>query len=203
MPKVFCGFARWVVVVVMRCLFASAFPVCPSPGGRSQAVVFFKGNDMKLKHVAAAALLALGAASAQAISVTTNANLGTVGSAAESFGGFTILDSGSFSYAYSFTLDSLSNLSGGLTGLLGNVNFTGVSIGGTTAALTPAKTFSFSDMAAGHYTMVVNLTSSSFLGHAWGGSMMAQPVPEPQTVAMLLAGLGLMGAVAARRRRPQ
>jgi hypothetical protein len=51
--------------------------------------------------------------------------------------------------------------------------------------------------------------NSSFV--AWGGSpfattklaqaTLAAPVPEPETYAMLLAGLGVVGAVA-RRRKP-
>lgn len=39
-------------------------------------------------------------------------------------------------------------------------------------------------------------------GHYWTqdfGTLAAQPVPEPETYAMLLAGLGLLGAVARRR----
>ncbi len=155
---------------------------------------------MQLKHVAAAALLALGAASAQAVTTTVNPNLGTVGSAEEYFGGVTVFDKGSFSYAYTFTLDNVSTLTGDLDKLWGNVSFTGVSIGGTSAALAAGDTFSFANMAAGTYTLLVSLNSKSFT-HGWGGSLVAAPVPEPQTVAMLLAGLGLMGAVAARRRR--
>lgn len=35
-----------------------------------------------------------------------------------------------------------------------------------------------------------------------GGSVPVNPVPEPETYAMLLAGLGLMGAVIRRRSAP-
>lgn len=34
-----------------------------------------------------------------------------------------------------------------------------------------------------------------------GGSVLAAPVPEPETYAMLLAGLGLMGAISRRRKQ--
>ena len=157
---------------------------------------------MNLKHVAAAALLAVGAASAQAVTVNLNPNLGAVGSAEETIGGFGLLDRGSFSYLYNFTLDSTSNLSGDLDVLWGGISFTGVSIGGASAALSPSNSFSFADLAAGTYTMVVNLRSTTW-SHGWAGSVMAQTVPEPQSVLMLLAGLGVMGAMAARRRRFQ
>lgn len=161
---------------------------------------------MQVKHVAAAAILALGAASAQAITstqgvtLTFNPNLGTVGTAEEYFGGGAVFVKGSFNYAYNFTLDNKSSLTGDLDKLFGKLTFTGVSIGGTSAALSPDYSFSFADMAAGTYTMLVSLNSTSWK-HGWSGSLVAQPVPEPQSVAMLLAGLGLMGAVAARRRR--
>ncbi|WP_138513422.1 PEP-CTERM sorting domain-containing protein [Rhodoferax bucti] len=50
------------------------------------------------------------------------------------------------------------------------------------------------------------LTSANWDGLNWGGDLafrmeLTTPVPEPETYAMLLAGLGLMGAVARRRRK--
>lgn len=47
---------------------------------------------------------------------------------------------------------------------------------------------------------LVSFTACS-VGSAYGGQCMTLPVPEPETYAMLLAGLGLVGAVA-RRRHP-
>ena len=35
------------------------------------------------------------------------------------------------------------------------------------------------------------------------GSVLSQPVPEPETYAMMLAGLGLLGAIARRRKAGQ
>ena len=48
-----------------------------------------------------------------------------------------------------------------------------------------------------HYLNITGVTSGS-LGGAYSGSI-AAAVPEPETYAMLLAGLGLMGAVVRRR----
>ena len=52
-------------------------------------------------------------------------------------------------------------------------------------------------LTGGHYLNITGVTSGS-LGGAYSGSI-AAAVPEPETYAMLLAGLGLMGAVVRRR----
>lgn len=38
-------------------------------------------------------------------------------------------------------------------------------------------------------------------GASYGGNIVATPVPEPESYAMLLAGLGVMGAIAVRRNK--
>lgn len=52
--------------------------------------------------------------------------------------------------------------------------------------------------AAPYYLNIVGVTSGT-LGGAYNGSIEVTPVPEPEAFAMLLAGLGLMGAVVRRR----
>ncbi|SOD40075.1 FxDxF family PEP-CTERM protein [Nitrosovibrio sp. Nv4] len=52
-------------------------------------------------------------------------------------------------------------------------------------------------LTGGHYLNITGVTSGS-LGGIYAGSI-AAAVPEPETYAMLLAGLGLMGAVVRRR----
>ncbi len=49
-----------------------------------------------------------------------------------------------------------------------------------------------------YYVNVTGVTSGS-MGGAYNGAIQLAPVPEPETYAMLLAGLGLMGAVVRRR----
>ena len=119
------------------------------------------------------------------------------------------------------TLLSASNVVGGLGSGLGTI--TGVVPGYPTFSLTlspisftsfsltnilPSSTpliataslpsFSFSNLAAGTYQMAVSGNVSGF------GAAFAQytvtAVPEPETFAMLLAGLGLMGTIARRRK---
>ena len=52
-------------------------------------------------------------------------------------------------------------------------------------------------LAQGTYSL--NLTGTAAKGGTYNVNLLAAPVPEPETYAMLLAGLGLMGAVARRR----
>lgn len=52
--------------------------------------------------------------------------------------------------------------------------------------------------AAPYYLNITGVTSGT-LGGAYSGSIEVSPVPEPESFAMLLAGLGLMGAVVRRR----
>ncbi len=61
-------------------------------------------------------------------------------------------------------------------------------------------------LAAGSYTAFVggsDYASQSAASHAYGilGTIAVSPVPEPETYAMLLAGLGLMGAATRRRKQ--
>lgn len=53
-------------------------------------------------------------------------------------------------------------------------------------------------LAGPAYLNITGVTSGS-LGGLYSGSISVTPVPEPEAYAMLLAGLGLMGAVVRRR----
>jgi len=68
--------------------------------------------------------------------------------------------------------------------------------------LTPAD-FSFAGLTAGTYQLVVSGTlTSGYKGGSWGGNLntVSQPVPEPETYALMLAGLGAVAFVARRRK---
>jgi len=52
----------------------------------------------------------------------------------------------------------------------------------------------------GTYTIVVAGTGITGSTASYGGNVVATPVPEPETYAMMLAGLGAIGFVVARRR---
>lgn len=60
-------------------------------------------------------------------------------------------------------------------------------------------TLSADSLALGNYYLQVTGTMVSDTSAAFGGAVMLQPVPEPETYGMLLAGLGLVGWMARRR----
>ncbi|RZJ10752.1 MAG: PEP-CTERM sorting domain-containing protein [Rubrivivax sp.] len=155
---------------------------------------------MKLKSLAAASLVALGVTGAQATTLVD-----TFGGAHSSFE--TAVEtgvSGPFFNTYEFTLSSWSSLTatlagGGVVGSFGVYKTADDSsvyswgVGG--------PTFSVSDsfnLAAGSYYYAV--TGMGKPGNYTLTSTIAA-VPEPETYALLGAGLGIVGFVASRRRR--
>lgn len=61
-----------------------------------------------------------------------------------------------------------------------------------------ALSLSLGPSAAGSYYLNVSGLTRGSMGGAYSGGISA--TPEPETYAMLLAGLGVMGAIARRRR---
>lgn len=56
-------------------------------------------------------------------------------------------------------------------------------------------------LGPGTYQLKVSGTGITGASASYGGNIVAQPVPEPESYAMLLAGLGVMGAIAMRRNK--
>jgi PEP-CTERM motif len=146
--------------------------------------VHFFGVTMKSKLFAAAVLAV---ASASAFAQTTP----VVGFAPSS---------GFFQSVYNITLTGLSDISGDVD-LLGATTGVSVSLFGTTPVPfdgDAADGFSFANLSAGSYQL--SFTGFGSGPGAFGGFYEVSPVPEPETYALMLAGLGIVGFVAARRR---
>ncbi|HEV7815432.1 MAG TPA: FxDxF family PEP-CTERM protein, partial [Janthinobacterium sp.] len=56
-------------------------------------------------------------------------------------------------------------------------------------------------LSSGTYTLTVTGTVVGTQGGSYGGDIVVAAVPEPETYAMLMAGLGLVGCVARRRKQ--
>ena len=61
-------------------------------------------------------------------------------------------------------------------------------------------TVSADSLATGNYYLQVSGSLVSNTSGAFGGSVMLNPVPEPETYGLMLAGLGVVGMLARRRR---
>jgi hypothetical protein len=86
------------------------------------------------------------------------------------------------------TFDSITMM--GPTGLVGSIN-----------PATSSFTLAGSAITPGYYSLAVNGHSDAGMG-AYALSVMVTAVPEPESYAMMLAGLGLLG-FASRRRKQQ
>ena len=159
--------------------------------------------------VLAAALAVSGAASAASYTLPTDGSpvVATVNSA-------------TFDDVFNFNVSSLSSLSGGASSsgfsiVFGpytvNVNpvtfseiklFKGaseVTSGFSVTGLTSSSlSFSASNLVADSYSVHIKGAASSGIG-AYAVAANLAPVPEPESYAMFLAGLGIMGAVVRRR----
>ena len=168
---------------------------------------------MKLKSIVAAVAVAATLATGASTALAATSTLTFIGNTA-SFGSNV---SGSFSDTYNFSLseDSFAGVSatsvalkftgfdvGAITSfaamLDGNAltsttsSFAGVGFTGLVSLLAGGKT-----LASGSHALVVSGFAPD--GASYGGNVTISPVPEPETYAMLLAGLGLIGAIARRR----
>jgi hypothetical protein len=126
---------------------------------------------------------------------------------------FTIPDGSANSVTSSINLDSilgLSNLKARL--YAGNVNDTTNSVisilenWGTTANFSPTVGITTVvlnpiSLLAGSYTLQIKGTVAGLAGGSYAGVLnIANPVPEAESYAMLLAGLGFMGFISRRRK---
>ena len=165
----------------------------------------FQGNSMKhvklVRKLIAVAALAVAAGGANAESILANPISGP---------SFTDVLIGTIN------VSTLSDLTGSMFAAtdinfgafalsLGSVTFTSTNVGSLSGDLDPSSSgFSFKNVVAGIYTVKASgsITGGAIPNLAFiGANYTVTPVPEPETFAMLLAGLGLMGAIARRRNK--
>lgn len=129
--------------------------------------------------------------------------------------GFSIkhLNNGAFTDTINFTGGpSFADASGSLTTIAlsaGNndINFTSASLNGVAYTLSPSGVFEFGSVMTTNLAgpFVVTVTGVANLGSgdsaSYSGTLNVMAVPEPQTYALMLAGLAAIGFVAARSRR--
>lgn len=152
---------------------------------------------MKLKHLAAAAVLATGAAGSWAVGGPLDLSTGSTGFA-------TTPTAGAFTDLWTFTLTAPGIISGSITSILNgaqDVDFTSIQITGVGPAISfsqlladPVETWGLvgTTVAAGSYTLRIAGTNSAAIG-SYAGNLAVSPVPEAETYAMLLAGLLAVG----------
>lgn len=121
-----------------------------------------------------------------------------------------IVPMGIFQDVYSFTLVDPGMLSGNAVA----INFGGYNILGLTITLqdssfavigsdsSPDTGFTFNSLAAGTYALNVLGYANGSQGGFYAGGFIAEtaPIPEPETYALLLAGIGVISFVASRRK---
>jgi hypothetical protein len=163
---------------------------------------YSQGKSMKLiKNLIASAVLAGSAFGANASLIIADPIVGssfddvvigtiTVSTLSDITGSMFAASNVSFTTPFPFTLT------------LGTVTFTSTTVGTLVDQDASANGFSFQNVAAGNYIVTISgtITGGQLPNLALvGANYTVTAVPEPETFAMLLAGLGLMGAVARRR----
>lgn len=161
---------------------------------------------MKLKHIALAALVAVGSSSSFAAVTSEDSFLD--GTAFVYIFGAKQIAVNETSFMFSITAADMdfASLTGVYDGLFGlsttNYTISSVTIDGTPTSLG-------SNLAVGPFSLTGGTTEINIVvsgskagpGSNFNGQLVLTPVPEPETYALMLAGLAAVGFVAARRRR--
>jgi hypothetical protein len=173
---------------------------------------------MKFSALALAAALSLVGSVAFAEDVTTTVTLTPNAGVPGEYSGFygvTHLHAGSFTDTFNFLPPDVA---GGVSAALvtiaytptTNIDFLSATINGTPFSFSPTGVNEVGFLAQTFMTGPLTLTVTGMAGAglepgtdisaSYSGTINITPVPEPQTYALLLAGLGVVGFVARRRR---
>lgn len=163
---------------------------------------------MKLKTLAAASVVALTTLSSHAASTAWGQHDLLESALGLSAGGL-IFDT------FSFSLGAQSNVASSVSslGAIGAGTYSLFSVGGDGLVgtsddqgfgawtFTGAPTVHTVSLAAGNYYYSVFGLAGGAAAYSINSAATATPVPEPETYALLAAGLGMVGFIASRRRR--
>jgi len=168
---------------------------------------------MKLKFVAAAVALSL----TSLVSTAATMPLDPLSPSAS----FSNTVTGAFMDTWTFNLGTLSAVAASVTNVeVSFGSFTAGGISGFEAWLNGTQLFGPTSMVgpisgvtvktqvlaggtalpAGMYSLMVKGTGITGMNASYGGNIVATPVPEPETYAMMLAGLAALGFLARRRK---
>lgn len=158
---------------------------------------------MRIHQLFAASAIALASAVAHAAPPPVSTNLGTDPDAAILAG--TVLYSGTKSFT--FTLSEVSDVFGSLSYLpdFQTLDFSSIQlVSGSNswfAANPSSGSFSFSGLQVGSYTLNISAISPGVGVYVGTLSSVPAAVPEAESMALALAGLGVVGFVATKRRK--
>ena len=150
---------------------------------------------MKMKNLVLAAALAAGSVSAFAGDQTIDLSSGT----GSFIGSAPLLEGGNDVITFSGLADGTYNFVLTLSGQ--NIIWDSVSLNGQEASVLYFGKISFGYLeSVGQTPFVLTLTGTGDSRALYSGELTVTAVPEPGTYALLLAGLGVVGFVARRRR---
>ncbi|MDQ1918895.1 FxDxF family PEP-CTERM protein [Massilia pseudoviolaceinigra] len=164
----------------------------------------------------ALASAALVSSQASAVEIINTSTLELVDNFAEADGFFKGGQKGdTFIDNYNFTLTQAGEFAAGVLSITGNaknglditafnlIDSTGSLFGGTllSTGATDQWSLSTSSLTAGAYTIQIKGSILSNAAGRYSANIALAPVPEPETYAMMLAGLGLLGFTARRRNK--
>ncbi len=171
---------------------------------------------MKLKNLLVAGLLAAGATAAFAEDINQTVALvpsaGQPGSFSAGWG-VTHLQAGAFTDTFTFTGGTTEGFVSSALVSIGfmpntNIDFTSATINGQAFTITSgAVDLAQFNLAAFNGPLTIRVTgtaaptlaSGTAIAASYAGTVNVSPVPEMETLAMMLAGLGVVGTVGRRR----